>query len=145
MREAPSPAWAAVAWVQGNNTAPLDSLPDLPFPINRLDYLGDLDAAGLSIAATACATCSFHGIPSGPADRLWELLLDQPAGTGRPIPPDQAALLTIWLPGRLRDRAAALLTAGLRIPQEALRYDILRTALIPLSGLPSDSTSPTTP
>lgn len=145
MRESPSPTWAAIAWVQGNNTAPLDSLPDLPFPITRLDYLGDLDAAGLSIAAAACATSGLRGIPSGPAVRLWELLLDQPPGSGKSIQPDQAALLTTWLPAELRNRATALLTAGLRIPQEALRYDILRTTLIPLSGLPSANRSSSAP
>lgn len=31
----------SVAWVQGRNTAPLESLADLPFLVTRLDYLGD--------------------------------------------------------------------------------------------------------
>jgi hypothetical protein len=35
------PRWAAVAWVQGRNTAPIESLPCLPFPVTRMDYLGD--------------------------------------------------------------------------------------------------------
>jgi hypothetical protein len=50
LRAHPHPPWTAVAWVQGRNTAPLESLPSLPFPVTRLDYLGDLDAAGLAIA-----------------------------------------------------------------------------------------------
>src|SRR5690242_11303679 len=50
LRDRPRPRWAAVAWVQGRNTAPLESLPSLPFPVSRLDYLGDFDAAGLEIA-----------------------------------------------------------------------------------------------
>ena len=46
---------------------PLESLPDLPFTVTRLDYLGDLDPAGLAIAATACATAERVGIAAQPA------------------------------------------------------------------------------
>ncbi|MFD0314677.1 hypothetical protein [Streptomyces flavalbus] len=69
------PPWTAVAWVQGRNTAPLESLATLPFPVTRLDYLGDLDAAGLQIANAACAVAEHAGVPAagrtplGPACR----------------------------------------------------------------------------
>lgn len=46
LRTSSSPRWVAVAWVQGRNTAPLQSLADLPLRITRLDYLGDLDPLG---------------------------------------------------------------------------------------------------
>ncbi|HUZ55900.1 MAG TPA: hypothetical protein VMU94_25655 [Streptosporangiaceae bacterium] len=119
------PPWAAVAWVQGRNTAPLESLPGLPFPVTRLDYLGDLDSAGLDIAATACATAETAGIPAGPAVLLWALLIEQSPRADRKIPGADARRLTAWLPAEIRERAAELLRSGQAIPQEALRYDVL--------------------
>ncbi len=119
------PRWAAVAWVQGRNTAPIESLPCLPFPVTRMDYLGDLDAAGLAIAATACATAETTGIPAGPAAPLWALLINQTPRRDKPIPDGDARRLTAWLPEQIRQRAADLLRSGQAIPQEALRYDVL--------------------
>lgn len=122
------PRWAAVAWVQGRNTAPIESLPCLPFPVTRMDYLGDLDAAGLAIAATACATAETAGIPAGPAAPLWALLINQTPRRDKPIPDGVARRLTAWLPEQIRERAADLLCSGQAIPQEALRYDVLTSA-----------------
>jgi hypothetical protein len=65
-----TPEWVAVAWIQGRNIAPLESMPDLPFTVTGLDYLGDLDAAGLTIAATACATAERKSIAARPAAAL---------------------------------------------------------------------------
>jgi hypothetical protein len=123
------PRWVAVAWVQGRNTAPLESLANLPFRITRLDYLGDLDPAGLAIAAAACATAKLAGVPAGPADRLWALLLDQPTRVGRKVDEIDVLWLVGWLPKQLRDRASALLVAGRAIPQEALRFDVVADVL----------------
>jgi hypothetical protein len=128
LRAHPHPPWTAVAWVQGRNTAPLESLPSLPFPVTRLDYLGDLDAAGLAIAATACATAETVGIPAGPAVPLWVLLINQPPRPGRKVPDADACRLTAWLPTEIRDRAAELLRSGKAIPQEAVRYDVLASS-----------------
>ncbi|WP_327744108.1 hypothetical protein OHO28_22180 [Streptomyces europaeiscabiei] len=122
------PPWAAVAWVQGRNTAPLESLAALPFPVTRLDYLGDLDAAGLQIATTACATAERAGIPSGPAERLWALLVTQPPRPDRPTSEAKARELVAWLPAPVRDQARNLLVTGQAVPQEALRFDVLRDA-----------------
>ncbi|WP_443092887.1 hypothetical protein [Amycolatopsis roodepoortensis] len=119
----------AVAWIQGRNTAPLESLPTLPFQITRLDYLGDLDAAGLEIAATACGIANRLGIPAGPAAALWTLLVEQPARPGVKVEPQRAGELTNWLPDRARERAFSLLTDGEAVPQEALRFDLLDRAL----------------
>jgi hypothetical protein len=48
--------------VQGRNTAPLESLTDLPLTVARLDYLRDLDAAGLAIAIAGCAAAQRAGV-----------------------------------------------------------------------------------
>jgi hypothetical protein len=125
LRNQSRPQWAAVAWVQGRNTAPIESLPDLPFPVTRLDYLGDLDAAGLAIAATACATAETAGVPAGPAAPLWRLLINQSPRPDREVREADARKLTTWLPEQIRERAVDLLRSGKAIPQEALRCDVL--------------------
>jgi hypothetical protein len=119
------PPWAAVAWVQGRNTAPLESLANLPFAVTRLDYLGDLDAAGLHIAAAVCATVERVGISARPAERLWSLLVAQPPRPNRPTSDTEAQELVMWLPSAIRDRARELLVSGQAVPQEALRLDVL--------------------
>lgn len=129
LREQPSPEWVAVAWVQGRNTSPLESLTTLPFPVLRMDYLGDLDSAGLAIAATACAVAESAGVPSGPCTWLWELLATRPARSGDTIPDETAGQLVSWLPPTVQQTARALLTSGQVVPQEALRYDILANEL----------------
>jgi hypothetical protein len=123
------PPWLAVAWVQGRNTAPLESLADLPFTVTRLDYLGDLDPAGLAIAAAACAAAQRAGIPAGPAEQLWALLIQQPDRPGPQISDPDARRLVSWLPDAIRERAHDLLIAGHAIPQEALRATLLTEPL----------------
>lgn len=125
LRARTDPPWAAVAWVQGRNTAPLESLAELPFPVTHLDYLGDMDAAGLQIADAACATAEGAGIPAGPAEGLWTLLVTQPSRPARPIPDAEARRLVEWLPDAVRDQARDLLVVGHIVPQEALRFDVL--------------------
>jgi hypothetical protein len=129
LRNQTSPQWAAVAWVQGRNTAPLESLANLPFVVTRLDYLGDLDAPGLAIAAAACATAQRAGVSAGPAAQLWTLLVNQPTRAGGKVHEATVRKLVAWLPETIRDRALALLLAGRAIPQEALRFDVLTDAL----------------
>jgi hypothetical protein len=129
LRGQEQPRWAAVAWVQGRNTAPLGSLQDLPFAVTHLDYLGDLDAAGLAIAASACETAERSGVHAQPAEGLWKLLIAQPSRPGgRPVSYGDARRLTEWLPASLRDHACELITSGQVIPQEALRYDLVAQA-----------------
>jgi hypothetical protein len=125
-----APQWAAVAWVQGRNTAPLEAIRDLPFTATRMDYLGDLDPAGLAIAATACDIATGIGVPAWPAARLWELLAAQPARSGPRMSEADARGLAHWLPESLHKRAIDLFTAGQRIPQEALRFDLLADVLL---------------
>lgn len=125
-----TPPWTAVAWIQGRNTAPLESLPGLPLIVTRLDYLGDLDPAGLAIAAEACAAVQRVGVPAGPADQLWTLLTAQPSRPGSIAAEATVRQLVDWLPTSIRERAYRLLVAGRSIPQEALRFDILHQALL---------------
>ncbi|MFI2239444.1 hypothetical protein [Streptomyces chrestomyceticus] len=125
LRARAAPPWVAVAWNQGRNTAPLKSLATLPFPVTHLDYLGDLDAAGLQIAITACATAKHVGIPAGPAERLWALLVKQPPRPARPISEAKVRELVTWLPVPIREQAHGLLVTGQAVPQEALRLDVL--------------------
>ncbi len=119
------PQWIAVAWVQGRNTAPLEALRTLPFTVTRLDYLGDLDPAGLAIAATACAVAESVGTPAQPAEQLWELLVQQPHRPGPTVAEAEARRLVEWLPASIRYDALALFTGGRRVPQEALRMELL--------------------
>lgn len=119
--------WAAVAWVQGRNTAPLASLGDLPFQVVAMEYLGDLDVDGLEIARTACEVARAAGVPAGPCAWLWELLVAQPSRRGGSVPADVDATVS-WLPASVRTASRALLTAGRKIPQEAIRYDVLAAA-----------------
>jgi hypothetical protein len=123
------PQWVAVAWVQGRNTAPLEALRTLPFTVTRLDYLGDLDPAGLAIAATACAVAKGVGTPTQPAEQLWELLVQQPHRPGPTVAEAEARRLVEWLPASIRYDALALFTGGRRVPQEALRMELLVDAL----------------
>jgi hypothetical protein len=129
LRVLAAPDWVAAAWIQGRNTAPLESLPNLPFTVTRLDYLGDLDAAGLSIAARACSTAESVGIAAQPAIALWELLVKQPSRPGNhEVSPADARKFAEWLPASLRDQVCELLASGQVIPQEALRFDVLAAA-----------------
>lgn len=129
LRHQTTPRWIAVAWVQGRNTAPLKSIRDLPFTVTRLDYLGDLDPAGLAIAVAACDITASTGVPSGPAVRLWELLAEQPSRSGPKMTEPEACRLAGWLPDSMRGTAIRLLVTGRRIPQEALRFDLLTEVL----------------
>jgi hypothetical protein len=138
LRAEAHPRWVAVAWVQGRNTAPLQALQTLPFSVTRFDYLGDLDPAGLSIAATACAVAESVGVPAQPAERLWELLVRQPDRLGPTVAETEARRLVDWLPAPIRNEAQALFLEGRRIPQEALRLEVLAAELTG-SGIPTSA------
>ena len=124
----PAPGrYIAVAYTVGNQAATrLAALPQLPIRPTWAGYLGDLDLAGLKIAGDATRTCHLHGVPTGPADALWRMLVDQPdRPADKAATPSAALAATAWLPDDIAADAAELLAAGRRIPQEALRYDLL--------------------
>ena len=125
----PSPGrYVAVAFTIGNQAVSrLHDIADLPVRPTVVRYLGDLDLGGLEIAARACAACEDQGVPAGPADALWRMLLGQEptAASSGVAPPERSQHAAGWLPDGLAEPAARLLASGMRIPQEALRADML--------------------
>lgn len=116
-------AWGAGAAFESS----VLSIADLP-GIDTVTYFGDLDADGLRFPASASALAVTHGLPPvRPADGLYRLLL----ATGVPqhgqpsIDLERAATLCEWLPLALQKPAIALLSGGVRLPQEAVRSTIL--------------------
>jgi hypothetical protein len=104
----------------------------------RVTYFGDLDLAGLGIAAGATSTAAAAGLPQPrPAESCYRYLLDgpghwrRPDETGRQRCPDYAEV-SRWLPESLRAATVELLQAGLRIPQERLGLGALRQDSKPL-------------
>lgn len=91
-------------------------------------YFGDLDIAGLRIAADAAAAAAAYGLPPiRPAAPLYHALLD--AGVPQPGTRifDEATIrsATAWLDDGSRSAAAAVLLAGGRIAQETVGYETL--------------------
>lgn len=96
------------------------------FQASALFYFGDLDPAGLRIAARAAARRVARGaIPLQPAARLYGWLLDH--GTRTALKTAEHALERdlCWLPDCFRSRVEALFAAKQRIPQEALGLRVL--------------------
>lgn len=91
-------------------------------------YFGDLDADGLRIAGAAAVEAERLGICRvRPATGLYQVMLSSPVTARSPaIRPEQASELVVWLDASTRDTAAALLTSGHRIPQEAVTARMMR-------------------
>ena len=91
-------------------------------------YFGDLDIEGLQIAANAEAAAVRHGLPPvRPALPLYQALLSGGVRQSGKKALDEATAwtATAWLDDGLRSAAAAVLTAGARIAQETVGYEIL--------------------
>jgi hypothetical protein len=99
--------------------------------VSAVLYIGDLDAEGLAIPQRAAPAAVAAGIPVPAAyEELWSMLVDLAEDCGQtvePIPTEVATELCGWF-GRPDLRAAVqrLLTAGVRVPQEALTARRLR-------------------
>lgn len=123
----------AVGWGQGGQVRLLlPSVADLPLPVNRVVYYGDVDRGGLLAAAEASQTAAWvDGLPPlTPATSLYRLLRD----TGETVAADpvadvEARTLVGWLPEGLRRWAAGLLVSGRAARQEATRRDVLAANL----------------
>jgi hypothetical protein len=109
----------------------INAITDLP-QITDVLYFGDLDQAGLTIPQNASAAADPAVPPVRPAAGLYRLLLTTPHRQPgqKPMTTSEAELLCAWLAPQATDRDVVgdtvhLLTSGQRIPQEALRYDIL--------------------
>ncbi|MEU4303009.1 Wadjet anti-phage system protein JetD domain-containing protein [Kitasatospora aureofaciens] len=113
-----------IGWGSGNQfPASITALTLLdPLPTAAY-YFGDLDVAGLRIAANAAATAEQNNLPTlRPAAALYRWLLTH--GAPRPDKSNTGITspepLTTWLPDELRPAAANLITTRQRIPQERL-------------------------
>jgi len=95
---------------------------------HALCYFGDLDPAGLAIAAgTARRRAQRNSVPLGPATSLYQWLIQD--GSHRPMknPRPHAREDLEWLPPELRQPVETLFSAGMRIPQESLGTTVLKT------------------
>lgn len=101
-----------------------------PTPVSA-SYFGDLDQAGLRIAASAAAkTAAAELVELRPMETAYQFLLNGPSHWRRPDAssrssrPDQAEALS-WLPPALRSQASQLFAVRERIPQERLGLQAL--------------------
>lgn len=117
-----------VGWGAGGGfEASVLSVGELP-DVREIVYFGDLDPDGLRIPLAASALATSAGLPPvRPASRLYELLLQ--VGSAQPgqtrVDPQRASELAGWLGAPLAEPAAALLTSGHRLPQEAVSGRVL--------------------
>ena len=125
-----SSSWPQVA-APGKSCAACDT-DDQPsrlrFAVAAIWYFGDLDIEGLQIAANAEAAAVRHGLPPvRPALPLYQALLSGGVRQSGKKALDEATAwtATAWLDDGLRSAAAAVLTAGARIAQETVGYEIL--------------------
>ncbi|MGI5163407.1 hypothetical protein ACQEU3_03535 [Spirillospora sp. CA-253888] len=116
---------AHVGWGAGEQfSGSVLSASELCPPPQEIVYFGDLDLAGLRIAATAAAVATAAGLPGvRPAASCYSALLrhqaDRPDRSNKGNGLDYA-LLCEWLPEPLRAPAQELLIRRVRLPQELL-------------------------
>lgn len=103
-------------------------LADLPTPLRRVLYFGDLDIDGLDIPVHANAVAEAEGLPAiDAATPLYRLLLDhgQPKPVENPPSAYRVRKLTAWLTEDVRPEIAALLHDGQRLAQEWVGTELL--------------------
>jgi hypothetical protein len=116
-----------VAWgIGGSFEQSVLSVPLLDPPPRRVRYFGDLDLAGLRIAARAARQAAEGDLPPvRPAIACYRFLLDGPRHWRRPDDsnrvgrPDYGNACD-WLPPELRPQVGELLASGEKIAQEHL-------------------------
>ncbi|MDQ2838304.1 MAG: DUF2220 family protein [Actinomycetota bacterium] len=99
------------------------SIPLLPRPPRFITYFGDLDDKGLRIPANAHTLAARDNLPPiRPAIGLYDALLrlGRPAAGQRRLTDTTATEVTVWLDAQHRAAAAAHLTGGTRLAQEAV-------------------------
>ncbi|MDP2871692.1 MAG: hypothetical protein Q8P31_04055 [Bacillota bacterium] len=108
-------------------------------PIESLHYVGDLDEAGLEIAAAARGAARDLGLPElRPAEELHLAMLRAaaelrhaggwPAGEGRTVAGGRAEEQATGLSPDVRPQVVSLLSKGMRIPEEVLGPGEMRRA-----------------
>jgi hypothetical protein len=111
-----------VGWGAGTGfEASVLSIAALGRAIDEVSYFGDLDENGLRIPASAALVAEGVGLPQvRPAAGLYGSMFAQgkPQPGQRRVPVDTAASLVAWLDPAHREKAAGLLSDGLRLAQE---------------------------
>jgi hypothetical protein len=133
-----------IAWgVGGSFVQSVLSIPLLDPSPRHLRYFGDLDMAGLRIAAGAARQAAQADLPPVlPAIACYKFLLDGPRHWRRPDDSnrgDNSDYLDAcaWLPPELRLQAGELLAAGEKIAQEHLGLKTLLKESALIAGLAS--------
>jgi hypothetical protein len=133
-----------VAWgVGGSFEQSVLSIPMLDPQPRHVRYFGDLDRAGLRIAASAARQAAQAGLlPVLPAIACYQFLLDGPRHWRRPDDSNRAGQpdyrdACAWLPPALRPQAGELLASGEKIAQEHLGLQTLLRDPILIVGLAS--------
>lgn len=126
LNESRGHAYFAVAFGQGASApSTLTSVDDLSVSINAIDYWGDLDVNGLTIARRVINTGSSIGIPTQAHPSLWRLMLSCEPTTHSKAPTSFDASLVEVLAPDLRAVATDVLRARTRIAQERVGYEML--------------------
>jgi hypothetical protein len=131
-----------VAWgIGGSFEQSVLSIPLLdPSPLH-VRYFGDLDLAGLRIAARAARQAAEAGLPPVlPATACYRFLLDGPRRWRRPDDSNRAGHsdygdACAWLPLALRPQAEELLASGEKMAQEHLGLQVLLSEPTLIEGL----------
>jgi hypothetical protein len=133
-----------VAWGTGGSFAQsVLSIPLLDPSPRHVRYFGDLDRAGLRIAASAARRAVQAGLPLVlPAIGCYQFLLDGPRHWRRPDDSNRVGQsdygdACAWLPSALRPRAGELLASGEKIAQEHLGLQTLLHDPTLIAGLAS--------
>lgn len=131
-----------VAWGTGGSFAQsVLSIPLLDPSPRYVRYFGDLDLAGLRIAARAARQAAQADLPPVlPAIACYRFLLEGPRYWRRPDDSNRAgqpdyADACAWLPPALRPRAGELLASGEKIAQEHLGLQTLLSEPTLIAGL----------
>jgi hypothetical protein len=133
-----------VAWgIGGSFEQSVLSIPLLDPQPRHVRYFGDLDRAGLRIAASAARQAAQAGLPPVlPATGCYQFLLDGPRHWRRPDDsnrvgqPDHGDACA-WLPSALRPRVGELLASGEKVAQEHLGLQSLLGDPTLIAGLAS--------
>jgi hypothetical protein len=133
-----------IAWgVGGSFEQSVLSIPLLDPSPRHVRYFGDLDRAGLRIAASAARRAVQAGLPLLlPAIGCYQFLLDGPRHWRRPDDSNRVGQSDYrdacpWLPSALRPRAGELLASGEKIAQEHLGLQTLLRDQTLIAGLAS--------
>lgn len=126
LRQEPDHPYAAVAF--GGGRAAGTTIPyvtELPFPVARVDYFGDLDVDGLEVAGACVRAARRCGVKAALHQPMHRLLASQTAVPSTVPATDRADRAVAMLDPDVAAIARGLFAAGLRVPQERCSRDLL--------------------